>query len=202
MNQAIRVLIVDDHRLVRAGLRSLLAATGGVEVVGEAADGGSAIEQVDALQPDVVLMDLSMPGTGGIAATRAVADRTKVLVLTSFTERAKVLDAVAAGAVGYALKDSEPEQLVAAIRSAAAGEHPIDPRIAGALLPEQVGAAPVLSVRERQVLELATQGLANKQIGRTLGISERTVKAHFGSIFRAIGVSDRTSAALWARENL
>ncbi len=202
MNQAIRVLIVDDHRLVRAGLRLLLSATGDVEVVGEAADGATAIAQVDELRPDVVLMDLSMPGMDGIAATRAVADRTRVLVLTSFTERAKVLDAVAAGAVGYALKDSEPEQLLASVRSASAGQHPIDPRIAGALLPDAAASAPVLSARERQVLELATQGLANKQIGRTLGISERTVKAHFSSIFRAIGVSDRTSAALWARENL
>jgi DNA-binding NarL/FixJ family response regulator len=204
--RAIGVLLVDDHPLVRSGLAGLFASTDDVRVVGEAADGAEALVAVDELAPDVVLMDISMPGTDGIAATRALVERGytgAVVMLTSFSDRARVVDAVAAGAVGYLLKDSDPAEVVAAVRSAAAGHAPLDPRVAAALLPtrrEEPGAD--LSAREREVLELVAEGLANKQIAKRLGIAERTVKVHLGSVFRRIGVTDRTSAALWAREHL
>jgi DNA-binding NarL/FixJ family response regulator len=201
----IRVLLVDDHRLVRAGLTSLLGAAADVEVVGEAADGAQALEVAGAVAADVVLMDLSMPVMDGVAATRALLAEhpgLRVVVLTSFSDQARVRDALAAGAIGYVLKDCMPEELLAAVRSAAQGHAPLDPRVAGALLPAASSPADELSERELQVLRLASQGLANKQIGRSLGIAERTVKVHLGNVFRRIGVSDRTSAALWAREHL
>jgi DNA-binding NarL/FixJ family response regulator len=203
----IRVLLVDDHRLVRAGLTSLLATAADVEVVGEAADGAHALEQVTATRPDVVLMDLSMPVMDGVTATRALRTRhpeARVVVLSSFSDRSRVREAVAAGATGYVLKDCTPDELLSAVRSAADGHAPLDPRVAGALLPGRDTASPaeLLSEREQQVLRLAGKGLANKQIGRELGISERTVKVHLGNVFRRIGVTDRTSAALWAREHL
>ena len=203
----IRVLLADDHRMVRAGLRALLANAADVGVVAEAADGAQAVQAVDDSAPDMVLMDLSMPVLDGIAATRAIRTRhpeVRVVVLSSFDDQDRVRQALQAGATGYVLKDCTPDELLAAIRSAAAGHAPLDPRVAGALLPDtgQPTVAEQLSQRELQVLRLASQGLANKQIGRTLGIAERTVKVHLGNIFRRIGVSDRTSAALWARENL
>ena len=201
----IRVLLVDDHRLVRAGLTSLLGAAADIDVVGEAADGTQALELAAGVDADVVLMDLSMPVMDGVAATRALlADhpRLRVVVLTSFADQGRVRDALAAGAIGYVLKDCTPDELLAAVRSAALGHSPLDPRVAGALLPAASSPADELSGRELQVLRLASQGLANKQIGRSLGIAERTVKVHLGNVFRRIGVSDRTSAALWAREHL
>lgn len=202
----IRVLVVDDHRLVRAGLISLLASADDVEVVGEAADGGEAVTVAAATHPDVVLMDLSMPEVDGVAGTRALlAERpeARVIALTSFTDRQRVTDVLAAGAIGYLLKDSAPDDVLAGVRSAAQGHSPLDPRIAGALLPgRQEAPAEALSDREREVLRLAATGMANKQIGRALGISERTVKVHLGNVFRAIGVGDRTSAALWAKQHL
>jgi DNA-binding NarL/FixJ family response regulator len=203
----IRVLLADDHRLVRAGLAGLLSTAADIEVVGEAADGRQAVELSAATEPDVILMDLSMPVLDGIEATRLILDRTpdiRVIALTSFGDRDKVSDMLASGAVGYLLKDSEPAELLAAVRSASAGGAPLDPRVAVALLPNRqpVSVADQLSSREREVLVLASQGLANKQIGRALGIAERTVKVHLGNVFRRIGVSDRTSAALWARDNL
>jgi DNA-binding NarL/FixJ family response regulator len=201
----IRVLLVDDHRLVRAGLTSLLNAAADVEVVGDAADGVQALEVAGSVAADVVLMDLSMPVMDGVAATRkllAEHPELRVVVLTSFSDQARVRDALAAGAIGYVLKDCLPEELLAAVRSAAQGHAPLDPRVAGALLPAASSPADELSERELQVLRLASQGLANKQIGRSLGIAERTVKVHLGNVFRRIGVSDRTSAALWAREHL
>jgi len=200
------VLLVDDHRLVRAGLAALLAATEDIEVVGEASDGRQAVELAARLHPDVVLMDLSMPVLDGVAATRSIvaeAPGTHVVVLTSFADHHRVTDAVAAGAVGYLLKDCDPRDVVTAVRSAAGGNAPIDPRVARALLPAPSGRRDdALSARELQVLRLLAQGLANKQIGRALGISERTVKVHVGNVFRRLGVADRTSAALWARDNL
>ena len=200
-----RVLLVDDHQLVRAGLAALLAAADDLEVVGEAANGEEALDIAARTTPDVVLMDLSMPVVDGVAATRALLaaqPTVKVLVLTSFSDRQRVTDALAAGAIGYLLKDSAPKDLVAGVRAAAAGHVPLDPRIAGSLLPSASTPSQVLSERERQVLVLVAQGLANKQIARSLGISEHTVKVHVGNVFRAIGVNDRTSAALWARDNL
>ncbi len=211
----IRVLLVDDHRLVRAGVKTLLQSDPEITVVGEARNGHEAIESVGGTLPDVVLMDLSMPEMDGVEATRGVLASqpdTKVLVLTSFSDRQRVKDVLAAGAIGYVLKDSEPADLLAAVHAAARGHVPIDPRVAAALLPSMggsggpgaggAGAATGLSPRETEVLRLVAQGLANKQIARALGITERTVKAHLGRVFREIGVLDRTSAALWARDNL
>jgi DNA-binding NarL/FixJ family response regulator len=201
-----RVLLVDDHRLVRAGLAALLAGTEDIEVVGEAADGRQAVDLAARLHPDVVLMDLSMPVLDGVAATRMILEdspSTHVVVLTSFADHHRVTEAVAAGAVGYLLKDCDPRDVVTAVRSAAGGNAPIDPRVARALLPApSPRREEALSARELQVLRLLAQGLANKQIGRALGISERTVKVHVGNVFRRLGVADRTSAALWARDNL
>jgi DNA-binding NarL/FixJ family response regulator len=203
----IRVLLVDDHRLVRAGLAGLVGAAADLEVVGEAADGRQAVEAARASAPDVVLMDVSMPVLDGVGATREIlAERPdlRVVALTSFADSAKVEDMLAAGAVGYLLKDCDPADLLAAVRAAARGEAPIDPRAAVSLLPGRRTPDPatVLSVREREVLQLTTKGMANKQIARALGISEQTVKVHLGNVFRRIGVADRTSAAMWAREHL
>lgn len=202
----IRVLVVDDHRLVRAGLMTLLAASADIDVVGEAADGAEGVKVAREVRPDVVLMDISMPVLDGVAATRqllAELPETKVLALTSFSDRQRVADVTGAGATGYLLKDCGPDELLAAVRSAAAGHSPFDPRVAGALLPNRAPSpAEGLSSRELEVLRLAAQGMANKQIARKLGISESTVKVHLGSVFRRIGVTDRTSAALWAREHL
>ena len=203
----IDVLLVDDHPLVRAGLAGLIASTADdIRVVGQAADGADALRQVVETRPDVVLMDLSMPGVDGIEATRRMlADgfAGAVVVLTSFSDSRQVGEALVAGAVGYLLKDSEPDEVLTAIRSAAAGHAPIDPRVARTLLPSSAPALhQQLSGRELEVLQLVAEGLANKQIARRLEISERTVKVHLGSVFRRIGVSDRTSAAIWARDHL
>jgi DNA-binding NarL/FixJ family response regulator len=200
------VLLVDDHPMVRAGLTGLIDATDDLRVVGEAADGETALASVVEAGPDVVLMDISMPGLDGIESTRRLFEEGYtgvVVMLTSFSDQGRVVDALAAGAVGYLLKDSEPAEVLAAVRAAAQGHAPLDPRVAGALLPkrrETPGAD--LSAREREVLLLVAEGLANKQIAKRLGIAERTVKVHLGSVFRRIGVADRTSAALWARDHL
>jgi DNA-binding NarL/FixJ family response regulator len=201
----IRVLVVDDHAMVRTGLVAMLAADGDIEVVAQAADGTSAVTAAIAAAPDVVLMDLSMPVVDGVEATRNVLGAlpsTRVVVLTSFADQDRVRRALAAGAVGYQLKDAEPETLRDAVRAAAAGNVPLDPRVAGALLPRVANPADALSPREREVLLLVTEGLANKQIAQTLNIAERTVKAHLGNVYRHIGVVDRTSAAMWARDHL
>lgn len=200
----IRVIVVDDHAMVREGLVSVLGADGDVEVVGSASNGADALELVHETRPAVVVMDLSMPVMDGVEATRLICAQhpdSRVLVLTSFSDRDRVSRAVAAGAAGYQLKDAEPADLRAAIRAVAAGHAPLDPRVAGVLLPTRAAAGP-LSTREREVVALVATGLANKQIATALGITERTVKAHLGSIFRQLGVADRTSAALWARDNL
>jgi DNA-binding NarL/FixJ family response regulator len=200
----IRVLLVDDHQLVRSGLSTLLGATDDITVVGEAADGRAAVIAVTQSDVDVVLMDLSMPVLDGVAATRQVLQakpETRVVVLSSFSDQSRVREAISAGAVGYVLKDCGPEELLSAVRSAAAGHAPLDPRVAGALLP-RADPGERLTSRETEVLRLASTGMANKQIARALGITERTVKVHLGNVFRRIGVADRTSAALWARENL
>ncbi len=205
MSAPVRVVLVDDHRLVRAGLRAVIDAEPDLQVVGEAADGSQVAGVVEGTAPDVVLMDLSMPLVDGVEATRMLRSsghRAAVVVLTSFAESNRVAAALEAGAVGYLLKDSEPRDVVAAVRSAAAGHAPIDPRVARVLLPSVGGdGEPALSPRERQVLALVATGMANKQIGRALGITERTVKVHLGNVFRHIGVGDRTSAALWARDH-
>lgn len=200
----IRVLVADDHSMVREGLASVLSADGDITVTATAANGAEALAAAgDGV--DVVVMDLSMPVMDGVAATRAIRAAhpgIRVLVLTSFGDRDQVRRAVAAGATGYQLKDAEPAELRAAVRAVAVGHAPLDPRVAGALLPEEGDWAVGLSAREREVLRLVAEGRANKQVAAALGITERTVKAHLGSIFRQIGVADRTSAALWARDHL
>jgi DNA-binding NarL/FixJ family response regulator len=206
--RAIRVVIVDDHGLLRAGLSKLLGEVPGMEVVGEAADGADAVAAVEKADADVVLMDLSMPGMDGVTATRQLREvrpETSVVMLTSFVDREKVQAAIAAGAVGYLLKDSEPDEIIAAIKAAARGESPLHPKAARALIAHadaptaNVTAgvpAAQLTAREREVLELLGRGLANKQIARQLGISERTVKTHLTRIYNALGVADRTAAIL------
>jgi DNA-binding NarL/FixJ family response regulator len=201
----IRVAIVDDHALVRAGLEELLEADAEIAVVGTAADGAEAAALVEDEEPDVVLMDLSMPRVDGVEATRRiVASGTgaSVVALTSFSERDRVLAAMDAGAVGYLLKDAEPEELRKAIRAAARGESPLSPKAAAALVAArgESGQGPELSGREREVLALVAEGMPNKLIARRLEISEKTVKGHLTRIYAQIGVSDRTQAAIWARE--
>jgi DNA-binding NarL/FixJ family response regulator len=203
----IDVLVVDDHALMRAGLRGLIAGAGDMRVIGMAADGAQALAALAASTPDVVLMDLSMPNLDGVAATRRISEEhpdVAVLVLTSYSDQQRVLEAMDAGAIGYVLKDTDPVQLLAAIRSAARGDSPLDPRVARTILHTRRTAPPVgeLTDREQEVLTLVGRGLANKQIARALGIREGTVKAHLTSVFQRIGVHDRTSAALWARSNL
>lgn len=200
----IRVVLVDDHAVVRRGLEQLLSGVSDITVVGTAADGEEAIEVVRRTSPDVVLMDLQMPGIDGVAATRQiVADGgPDVLVLTSFSDAERIVAALDAGAVGYLLKDAEADDVIAGVRAVSRGESPIHPRAARELLGARQGA-PANSIvdltpRELEVLELVRKGLANKQIARRLGISERTVKAHLTSVFSRIGVVDRTQAALWA----
>jgi DNA-binding NarL/FixJ family response regulator len=201
-------VIVDDHAVVRSGLQSLLDTAEDIDVVGAAADGAEALELVAAVTPDVVLMDLSMPGVDGVEATTAITQvhpQVAVVVLTSFSEPSRINAALDAGAIGYQLKDAAPDDLIAAVRAAAAGGAPLDPRAARVLLdrkPPASQAMDALSGREQEVLRLVTAGLANKQIARRLGIAERTVKAHLTNIFGRIGVTDRTQAALWAQEHL
>jgi DNA-binding NarL/FixJ family response regulator len=202
---SVKVLVVDDHAMVRKGLVQLLSAVDGLEVVGEAANGREALAQAETLAPDVVLMDLQMPVMDGVSATRELTalGGTQVLVLTSFSDTDRIVDALDAGAVGYMLKDAEPDDLVEAVRSVARGDSPLHPRVARQLLAARARrpAAVPLTAREREVLELVRDGLANKQIARRLGISERTVKAHLTSVFSTIGVADRTAAALWAERH-
>ncbi len=197
----LRVVIVDDHSVVRAGLRQLLQSADGIDVVGEAADGRAALELVADAAPDVVLMDLSMPTMDGIQATAELQRRAPgvaVVVLTTFADDRDVLRALDAGASGYLLKDGDPDQLVDGVRAAAAGDSPLDARAARALLRDRRAATAVeLSPREREVLEAVGRGLPNKLVARELGISEKTVKAHLTRIFSVLGVTDRTQAALW-----
>jgi DNA-binding NarL/FixJ family response regulator len=200
----IRVVIAEDHALVRSGLVDLLTAAGDIEVVGTASNGEEAIAAANQLAPDLVLMDLSMPVLDGIEATRRLADAAgpSVVVLTSFSDRERILRALDAGAVGYLLKDAEPDELIRGVRAAARGESPLDPKAASAVLSARAerknGGAEDLSPREREVLVLVAEGLPNKLIARRLDISEKTVKAHLTRVFQQIGVTDRTQAALWA----
>jgi DNA-binding NarL/FixJ family response regulator len=212
----IRVLVADDHRLVRAGLEQLLSAVGDLEVVGSASGGREAVELDARTEPDVVLMDLSMPDLDGIAATREILARrpgARVLVLTSFSERDRVLAALDAGAAGYLLKDAEPDELLRGIRAAAAGEAPLAPKAARALVDARREGAPAgeasapahprdeLSPREQEILDLLAEGLPNKVIALRLGIAEKTVKNHLSRVFQVLGVTDRTQAALLARRD-
>ena len=202
----IRLVIVDDHPLVRRGLCELFAAEGDIDVVDAVGDGDEAVRSVLAKQPDVVLMDVSMPDIDGIEATRrvlAVRPETRVIMLTSFAEHERVIEALDSGAIGYILKDAESEELVRGVRAAAAGDSPLSPRAARALVTARRGRRPFeeLTARELDVLKLVARGLSNKQIAWRLAISEKTVKAHMTSIFGRIGVGDRTQAALWAQRH-
>ncbi len=203
----IRVLVVDDHGIIRQGLERLLATAADIDLVGMAVDGREAIQLAREHKPDVILMDLSMPGVDGVEATRTIvaADaEVRIVVLTSYGDEARIIDALRAGAHGYLLKHIEPEALLDAVRSASTGDAPLDPR-AGRVLLEQGrpgrSTAAELTGREVEVLGLVGQGLANKAIARRLGIGERTVKAHLTSIYQRLKVSDRVQAALWARDH-
>lgn len=203
---AISVLLCDDHAVVREGLARMLAAAAGIEVVGSAADGADGVEETLRLRPDVVLMDISMPVLDGVEATRRIvaeAPGTRVVVLTSIPDDGRVLEAVDAGAIGYVFKDTEGSELVRAIRAAAAGGAPLDPRAARAVLERGSAVDPAagMTAREREVLALIGAGLTNRAIATRLGISEATVKAHLTQIYRHIDVADRTQAAIWASEN-
>jgi NarL family two-component system response regulator LiaR len=195
----IRVLIADDHAVVRQGLRTFLDLQEDIEVVGEAGDGAEALAAIERDAPDVVLMDLVMPGTDGIEALRqlrATAPDTRAIVLSSFIDDEKLFPAVRAGAAGYLLKDVQPQELVAAIRTVHGGGALLHPKVASRLL-EEMTTDP-LTPREREVLALIGRGMANKVIARELSLSEKTVKAHVSSILAKLGVSDRTQAALYA----
>jgi DNA-binding NarL/FixJ family response regulator len=206
----ITLALADDHRVVRVGLEALISTFDDVELVGSAEGGQAAIALCRSAVPDVLLLDLSMPEVDGAMVARTLREQgvpTRVVIFTSFSDREGIVRALDAGAVGYLLKDAETTEIHAAIRAAARGEAPLTPKAAMELLRQHrsgpvVGAgAPsqvVLTDRERQVLGLLADGMANKQIARRLGISEKTVKGHLTNLFQRIGVSDRTQAALWA----
>ena len=195
----IRVLLADDHGVVRDGLARLLGSVPDIEVVAAAADGDQAIELAREHRPDVVLMDLRMPRMDGSEATRRLLEiepTTQVVILTSFSERDEILSALDAGAIGYLLKDAEPDEIIRGVRAAAQGDSPLAPKAARTLIGSR-GSGPThqLTDREREVLQLVARGLPNKLIARELGISEKTVKAHLTTVFQRIGVTDRVQAA-------
>lgn len=204
----ISVLIVDDHRIVRQGLRTYLDLLDDIEVVGEAANGAEAVAQVKQYRPNIVLMDLVMPEMDGIEATRQIGDistSTKVIVLTSFTEDEKVFPAIKAGAAGYLLKDVSPSELASAIRAVHRGEARLHPDITKKLMSQFVSpavepmAAPdELTARELEVLRLIAQGMSNRQVAQTLTISTKTVKTHVSNILSKLHLDDRTQAAIYA----
>jgi len=204
--EPIRVLVVDDHAVVREGLRAFLELQDGIEVVGEAADGQEAVEQAASLRPDVILMDLVMPRLDGLAAMRALREGlsgARVIVLTSFLDDDKLLPALRAGAAGYLLKNAQPQELARAVRAAHAGQALLDPVVAARLvetLAANGGVEPLdrLTPRERQVLLLIGRGFANKRIARELELSEKTVKTYVGHVLAKLGVADRTQAAVVA----
>ena len=211
----IRIVIADDHGLVRAGLTQLVGAPDDMEVVAAVGGGHDAIDAIERTRPDVVLMDLSMPDLDGVSATREALSRvpeTNIVILTSFSDRERIVEAIDAGAIGYLLKDAEPDELVRGIRAAARGESPLAPRAAAELFfgqrdrraaahPRAASAADELTARERQILALVADGRPNKLIARELDIAEQTVKNHLSRIFQTLGVTDRTQAALWAYEH-
>jgi two-component system, NarL family, response regulator LiaR len=204
--EPIRVLIVDDHSVVREGLRAFLELQEGLEVVGEAADGEEAIDAATRLRPDVILMDLVMPRLGGVAAMRRLREQlpdARIIVLTSFLDDDKLLPALRAGAAGYLLKKAEPHEIARAVRAAHAGEALLDPVVAARLvetLAADDGPEPLdrLTPREREVLVLIGRGFSNKRIASELELSEKTVKTHVGHVLAKLGVTDRTQAAVVA----
>jgi DNA-binding NarL/FixJ family response regulator len=204
VSETIRVLVVDDHAVVREGLRTFLSLQDGIDVVGEAGDGREAVAMAERERPDVVLMDLVMPRLDGVQAMRelrARVPRARVIVLTSFLDDDRLLPAIRAGAAGYLLKNVEPSELARAVRAADAGEALIDPAVAArlvdALADDERDEQP-LTAREQEVLDLVARGYANKRIALELGIAEKTVKTHVGHVLAKLGVADRTQAALYA----
>ncbi|MGV9790320.1 response regulator [Streptomyces sp. NPDC003435] len=206
MADPIRVLLVDDHQVVRRGLRTFLEVQDDIEVVGEAADGAEGVARAEELRPAVILMDVKMPGTDGIDALRGLRELgnpARVLIVTSFTERRTVVPALRAGAVGYVYKDVDPDALAAAIRSVHAGHILLQPEVADALLSQEEantgqGRGGSLTEREREVLGLIADGRSNREIARALVLSEKTVKTHVSNILMKLDLADRTQAALWA----
>ncbi len=200
----IRVLLIDDHAVVREGLRAFLELQEGIEVVGEAADGAEGLAEAERLRPDVVLMDLVMPGLDGVAAMRELRGRlpaARAIVLTSFLDEDRLLPALRAGAAGYLLKNAPPAEVARAVRAAHAGEAVLDPVVAARLvetLARDDEPLDRLTPREREVLVLLGRGFPNKQIARELHLSEKTVKAHVGHVLAKLGVADRTQAAVAA----
>ncbi|NIY64561.1 two-component system response regulator [Streptomyces malaysiensis] len=198
------MLLVDDHQVVRRGLRTFLQVQDDIEVVGEAADGEEGVARAEELRPDVVLMDVKMPGLDGIEALRTLRDLdnpARVLVVTSFTEKRTVVPALRAGAAGYVYKDVDPEALARAIRSVHSGHVLLQPEVALALLSQEEGSGQgrgSLTEREREVLALIADGRSNREIARALVLSEKTVKTHVSNILMKLDLSDRTQAALWA----
>jgi len=209
--EGIKVLIVDDHTVVRKGIRALLETEPGITVVGEAGDGEAAVHKALALKPDVVLMDLVMPKLDGVRATRELKEKlpgVKILVLTSFAEDKRIVEAIEAGALGYLLKDSSPEDLLRAIREVHRGESSLHPKVVQRLISRLRGGErerewKELSERELAVLRLIARGLSNREIAKELGISEPTVRTHVSNILRKLHLKSRTQAALYAlREGL
>ncbi|WP_405556737.1 response regulator [Streptomyces sp. NBC_01171] len=206
MAEPIRVLLVDDHQVVRRGLRTFLEVQDDIEVVGEAADGAEGVARAEELRPAVILMDVLMPGTDGIDALRRLRELgnpARVLIVTSFTERRTVVPALRAGAAGYVYKDVDPDALAAAIRSVHAGHILLQPEVADALLTQEgansgQGRGGSLTEREREVLGLIADGRSNREIARALVLSEKTVKTHVSNILMKLDLADRTQAALWA----
>lgn len=206
MTDAIRVLIVDDHQVVREGLRNFLELQEGLEVTGEAGDGEEGVALATELRPDVILMDLVMPKLGGVEAMRALRERvpgTRVIVLTSFIDDEHLLPAMRAGAAGYLLKNVQPQELARAIRAADAGEALIDPAVAARLVEALADVEPGngyerLTPREREVLALIGRGFSNKRIALELGVAEKTAKTHVSNLLGKLGLADRTQAALYA----
>ncbi|MBW8740958.1 response regulator [Streptomyces turgidiscabies] len=206
MADAIRVLLVDDHQVVRRGLRTFLEVQDDIEVVGEASEGAEGVDRAQELKPDIVLMDVKMPGMDGVEALRRLRELdnpARVLIVTSFTEQRTVVPALRAGAAGYVFKDIDPDALAGAIRSVHAGHILLQPEVADALLAQEEthsgqGRGGSLTEREREVLTLIADGRSNREIARALVLSEKTVKTHVSNILMKLDLADRTQAALWA----
>jgi DNA-binding NarL/FixJ family response regulator len=206
----IRVMIVDDHTVVRKGLSVLLSADKyGIEVVGEAADGRDAINKLPSLEPDVILLDLAMPGMGGLQAIPAILQikpEMRILILTSFAEDSQVLEAIKAGALGYLMKDASPDELVSTIHTVYLNRMSLPPELARKVMlrsPQSVAEHPldVLTNREKDVLRWVVQGYSNKQIAAELSVSTTTVRTHVSNLLRKLNLENRTQLALFARQN-